>query len=301
MPFARFPHFERYIAPARDRSQVWRLIVGLVLFLAVYALLATVYMMSVGGVLGLRDAVQTVGTTEGLATPLGALLMLGSFICMAIAIALVTRFLHKRPISTLLGRADVVLRDFLRIAGAYILIAGAITAVWILVSRPLSNLEIGVWLTLLPLSLAGIAIQTLAEELVFRGYMQQQLAARFKSPLVWMGIPALLFGLAHFDPSINVMTALSVVGVITVFGLVAADLTARTGSIGAAWGFHFANNLFALTILGLDGSITGLALFRTPYSVDDVDLPIWLFGIDAIAIIATWLICLRILSMRRGI
>jgi uncharacterized protein len=49
------------------------------------------------------------------------------------------------------------------------------------------------------------------------------------------------------------------VGAAATFGLIAADLTARTGSIGAAWGFHFANNTMAITILATDGTITGLS------------------------------------------
>ncbi len=44
-------------------------------------------------------------------------------------------------------------------------------------------------------------IQTGAEELVFRGYLQQQLAARFASPLIWMVLPALIFGAVHYDPA----------------------------------------------------------------------------------------------------
>ena len=39
-----------------------------------------------------------------------------------------------------------------------------------------------------------------AEELAFRGYLMQALAARFRSPLVWWLLPALLFGAAALEP-----------------------------------------------------------------------------------------------------
>ena len=49
-------------------------------------------------------------------------------------------------------------------------------------------------------ALALIFLQASAEEAVFRGYLLQQLRARFRSPLVWAVLPALLFGAAAFRP-----------------------------------------------------------------------------------------------------
>ncbi len=52
----------------------------------------------------------------------------------------------------------------------------------------------------------------------------------------------------------------------TCLGLACADLTARTGTIGAAVGLHVSNNLFALTYVGIqDWPATGLMLFLYPY------------------------------------
>jgi hypothetical protein len=48
------------------------------------------------------------------------------------------------------------------------------------------------------------------------------------------------------------------------FAVLAADLTARTGSLGAAWGFHFANNCVAILVVALDGPLSGLALYTVP-------------------------------------
>jgi DNA-directed RNA polymerase subunit RPC12/RpoP len=41
----------------------------------------------------------------------------------------------------------------------------------------------------------GVLIQTGAEEVLFRGYLQQQLAARFASPIAWMVLPSAIFAL----------------------------------------------------------------------------------------------------------
>jgi hypothetical protein len=49
------------------------------------------------------------------------------------------------------------------------------------------------------------------------------------------------------------------------FGLAASDLTARTGSLGAAIGFHLSNNIFAFLVVGEAGLMDGgLALFLLP-------------------------------------
>ena len=62
------------------------------------------------------------------------------------------------------------------------------------------NLPFGRWLVLLPLSLSAIIVQCAAEEIVFRGYLQQQLAARFRHPAIWIGLPSVLFALGHYMP-----------------------------------------------------------------------------------------------------
>ena len=56
------------------------------------------------------------------------------------------------------------------------------------------------------------------------------------------------------------MIALSIM----VFGLIAGDVTARSGGIGIAVGLHFANNAFALCLFGVDGYLSGLSLFVLP-------------------------------------
>ena len=59
----------------------------------------------------------------------------------------------------------------------------------------------GEWLIGLIPALALILMQVAAEEVAFRGYLLQQLRARFRSPLVWAVLPALVFGALHFDPA----------------------------------------------------------------------------------------------------
>ena len=72
------------------------------------------------------------------------------------------------------------------------------------------------------------------------------------------------------------------------FGLCAADLTARTGSIGAAWGFHFANNVVAILVVSLSGTLSGLALYITPFAASDTETLVPLLLRDMATTVAIW-------------
>ncbi|MDJ0629759.1 MAG: CPBP family intramembrane metalloprotease [Rhodobacter sp.] len=230
------------------------------------------------------------------ATPAGTLILLATFLGMALGPMLAVRLLHRRPVGSLFGRAARAIRDFAGAAAIATVIYAAAVAVWFAVFDATPQLDPILWLALLPLSLAGIALQTGAEELVFRGYLQQQLAARFRSPVVWMILPSLIFGAVHYDPATTGGNALLIVGATGIFGLAAADLTAATGSLGAAWGLHFANNVFAILIVAVDGTLPGLALYTTPYAADDNGLlPMLILG-DVAVLILTWFILRRALQ-----
>ena len=53
------------------------------------------------------------------------------------------------------------------------------------------------------------------------------------------------------------------------FGILAADLTARNGTLGPAIALHFTNNFMALVILGLEDFLGGLSLYAYPFSSND--------------------------------
>jgi hypothetical protein len=86
------------------------------------------------------------------------------------------------------------------------LICVAVYAVMALIPVPgatlLAETEDTLWASFLPLALVGVLVQTGAEEVLFRGYLQQQLAARFASPLAWMVLPSVIFALLHYQPEL---------------------------------------------------------------------------------------------------
>lgn len=297
VPFA--PAFERFVAPARLRPAFWRLVLGLILA-------AAIYMIGTFGGLALvwwfiapqADFLTWSAEVAAPSTPFFTyLILLVSFPMMAAGVFVAARVLHRRGPGTLFGRGPRVMRHFFIGAAVTLVLSLAVLVPSLLFGFDgVPNLPPSVWLTLLPLTLLGVLVQTGAEELVFRGYIQQQLAARFRSPFVWLLVPAALFSVVHYNPAAlgdNVWLPLAVA---FLFGLAAADLTAKTGSIGAAWGIHFANNFNGIALIATDGTITGLSLYLTPYSASDPDLVGWSVLPSMVLLAAAWWITRRLTS-----
>ena len=287
--------FDAFVAPARRRPALWRLALGVVAVAGIWlgAVVAALLPAYLASEIPEGDAWAD-RVIEG-DDPVAVLAMLATFAGPFAGVLLVARLLHGRAPGTLVGPARRAARDFARMA---VVVAGAYAvslALWGLAFDSVPGLAPGAWLLALPAALALLALQTGAEELIFRGYLQTQLAARFASPVAWLVLPSLAFGAIHWDPDMGTGNALAVVGVTGLFGLVAADLTARTGTLGAAWGLHFANNVVAILVLATPGALPGLALRLTPYDAADPILGPLLVA-DAATLVLVWLIGRRVLG-----
>jgi membrane protease YdiL (CAAX protease family) len=283
------PAFDRFVEPARRRPQIWRFVLGLVLALAIYiawtvGVIAGAYFLLARG----EDPLVWTQSLVEADRPEGTLLLLLTFGGMALGPMAAARWLHGRPAATLFGPRVRTLRDFVVAAGVVFGVFAVALGLWSVEYDAVVNLPLSTWAMVLPLTLLGLLLQTGAEEVLFRGYMQGQLAARFRSPLVWLVLPSLVFGIVHSDPATAGDNVWMVVASASVFGLIAADLTARTGSIGAAWGFHFANNVVAIAILATGGTITGLALWVTPYSLAEYDATPLAVLLDLATLVLAW-------------
>ncbi|MCB1313789.1 MAG: CPBP family intramembrane metalloprotease, partial [Sedimentitalea sp.] len=196
-----------------------------------------------------------------------------------------------RPPLGLIGPLPLAVVQFWRVL-RMLLILGAV----LLVLPPYDmgaalspNLPPATWALLLPLSLGAVLIQAGTEELLFRGYIQQALAARFSSPLVWMVLPSALFALGHYLPAEAGQNALPIALWSGIFGVLMADLTARAGTLGPAIAVHLVNNVSALLIVSLPDTLSGLSLFTVPYSMSDAEaLRGWL-AIDFATMFVCWL------------
>jgi membrane protease YdiL (CAAX protease family) len=290
----QYPAHVPFVAPARARPELWRLLVGLVLTLVVYALCVAAIFGLVVVWSGMDGAQSWLEEMSGRSGPTGTLLLLATFVGMALGPMLAVRLLHHRGIRSLFGPYRTLVWHF----GITLLICVAVFAVTALIPTPmltpLPNIELSLWLSFLPLALVGVLIQTGAEEVLFRGYLQQQLAARFASPILWMVLPSAIFAALHYQPEVMGDNTWLMMGAVFVFALLAADLTAVTGNIGASWAMHFVNNAVAILVMASDGPLSGLALYLAPISPASAEIR-QLFYLDIATTIALWAVIRRVL------
>lgn len=260
------PQYTAALAEARARPDLWRLVLGVLLCVYVYLSGAVLLMAVVGGVIAAdQGAFAVLPFLNGLATPdtpEKVLVLLGTFFGMGLGPILAAASLHGRGLGSLLGDGGDWLRGFLAASLAVVLIYVPLLSVAVWLDPPQANLPLARWLVLLPLALPLLFMQIAAEEVLFRGYLQQQLAARFTARVIWFWLPALIFALLHATPQAGANLPLVLLGTL-VFGLVAADLAERTCALGAPMGLHFGNNFFAMFVLATQDTITGLSLFTT--------------------------------------
>ena len=258
---------ENLVNPARQKSGIFRLLLGLVILTLIYLVLLTALLfalkLTMGGVWvsNLRPGVVT--------SPGQTLTLLGSFSTMAIAVGAVVLILHHRSPTTLLGGLRPAFDQFCQSIRGFIPYL-IIVILLVFSSQDMQpHLAIGTWLTLLPITLVLLMVQVGAEELVFRGYLQSQLAAINAPTFVWILLPSVAFGLLHYDPTTTGDLAPWIVLWAIFFGVAAADLTARYGTLGPAIAMHFVNNFAAITLMGVKDNLGGLNLYVYPFSISN--------------------------------
>lgn len=278
----------RFAAPAVPRSEFWRTAVGLAAIAGLYWLGMALYLGIVASMTPPAARMTLVRDIAGGHTPQSATILLGSFLPLLAAVVFVTRALHRRPARTLLGP------NALRVAWqtSVPLVGLALVMVLIAIQHPDvgRSTPMGVVLKWAPVALPMIAVQIAAEEVLFRGYLQQQMRARSANPLLWMVLPSALFGVLHADPATYGPNWVWPVIWAALFGCLAADLTARTGNLGAALALHLVNNISAIMMLGVFGNLDGLAAYTIVLRLSDTTaLTPWMI-IDAAQVIVGWLI-----------
>lgn len=263
--------FHQWVAAAAPRSELWRTALGFVLIIVVwFAWTVAFSLLAVGGGLVSAEMLGAGGgvDTRLLSFPEAAVLMgviFATFWGLWLGVWLALKFLHRRWLASAMshdGRwSHVQFGVGMALAAAY-LAAGFGYAAATGNAPVRRDIDLGQWtLALVPLVLLILA-QSAGEEIVFRGYLPQQLAARWKHPLVWGFLPTFVFGLAHAmnGETIDELTIYHVVAA-TLLGLVMMAMVWRTGSLAAAMGFHFANNIGAVLVVGIVGVGEPVSLF----------------------------------------
>lgn len=281
---------ERFVAPALPSAALWRLLLGFGLAALGYVALNQMFFQVVYSFAGATSTALYDDLLKG-QTPQAMYLLLFSFVFMTMAVGVTVQIVHRRSALGLLGDLRPAIRQFGAVSAAVLLLALVVLILppWDMGGEFVANVPLDRWLMLLPLSLIAVLVQVSAEEIVFRGYVQQQLAARFRSPLVWMVLPSVLFALGHYLPDMAGENALMIAVWAGVFGIMMADLTARAGTLGPAIAVHLWNNVSAILIVSLPDDLSGLALYLAPFGMENAAaMRAWL-PVDFAMMFVSWL------------
>lgn len=264
--------FQRWVDAARPLTQLWRTALGAVIVVGIWlGWTLAVGLVAVRSGLTSRDAMASVTGQSDVSLPyLDALIAIGvlfaTFWGLWFGVWTAARLLSKRAFLSIISHdRRARLGQFvvgMGLAAGY-LAAGMVLSVFSGSAPQRSNLQIETWLlSLVPLAVL-IFLQSAGEELFFRGYLTQQLAARVRHPAVWGLLPSLGFGFAHASNGGGDLAfgAYYIVAA-SVLGLVMTATVWRTGGLSAAMGFHFVNNIGALLVVGVAGSSPPVSLFR---------------------------------------
>ncbi len=267
----------RYFALAGGAFSIWAILGGLLVVELVWAFAGSILVPWPPGETG---------------TAFRTLCVHLAFLVIALTTGwLVRQFQHRNPV-TLIGPTGQALADFGRVARALLIFLVVTSMIpgagW---SETRQTMDLLAWFFMLPVACIAVLIQTGSEELLYRGYLLQSLGARRDHPALWMVLPALLFGFSHYNPTIPLDATLEHVIWTTAFGLAAADLTARTGSLGAAIGLHFTHNLPLVVLYAPPGELSGFSLLTLPVSWADEPRSAITLGFELFYLWMLWMVC----------
>lgn len=267
---------------SRGRNAWWRYVGGFVLglVLSIVIGMAILIPLQFSGLMG-----DVSGALMDPANPAPFFLSNGAiFFLLAVGFVLAARWLHGKRFGDLLGRWS-----WKGYGAGFAIWALAVTAV-VLIDYAIAPEGFGflgghgLSAVLLP-ALVGLAAQTFAEELVFRGYLTQGLLLAFRRPLPAALVSGLIFGAMHIPNGWPHAASAAVNGV--AMSLIAI----RTGGIAFTSGMHLANNLYAAVVVvsatdAFKGS-PGLFSQNTP------QLMWWDVALTTVALIALTLVIHR--------
>jgi uncharacterized protein len=285
---------QAYLDLARGgRNDWWRVVLAVLLMLFMWQIIGAMpsAILLVWGMLnGTLASNLTMSSLAGLDTTAGFVALMLASIFFLFGIFLAIRFLHKRPLRSLVSPArSIAWGRVFQGFGIWFFLVAFVSAVEALLypGRYVWTLDLPRFIPFVFLALVFIPIQTSAEELFFRGYLLQTAGLRLRNIWGLCAISGFMFGLPHMlNPEASVNYPLLGLYYFA-FGFCMAYITLRDGRLELALGAHAANNLFSVifanytvTVLPSPSLYTVNVLdplFSVPAALVGMLIFIWLF------------------------
>ncbi len=265
---------EEMVDRTDERPKLWRWILGTFLILITWFILGAILTAVIAALFDL-DLLALTGTDdESLAIVRGyepwqaASAVLVSFLPLLIAPIILHRFLLRRPLRELFTRSTrnfsqevlrgaAVMSLLLLLLGLPDFILNNSTYSW--------SFDATRFLPYLLIAFTLIPIQTTAEEVFYRGWIQLRLENGKRSIWIISIVGGALFALPHLgNPEVSGNLLLPVIGYGST-GFMLTWVTMRDQSMGLAVGAHAANNILAgLLVSSADSALPAASIWVTP-------------------------------------
>jgi CAAX protease family protein len=250
-----------YLEIARHgKNDWWRYVLSLVLILFMWFVVGSLPIVLLALLAGWDGNPATAFANGGLSGFDPVLVFVATFLTfvpLLLTTLVAVRFIHQRPVRTLITAAPKVRWSRLAAAfGAWLAISAVVSVVEELIypGRYVLTFQPAAFLAALLPALILVPIQTSAEELFIRGYLMQGLGLVFRRGWVVAIITALIFASLHLaNPEVAASLPL-LAAYYLAFGLFAAMVTLLDGGLELALGIHTANNLFSVLFANYTGS-----------------------------------------------
>jgi membrane protease YdiL (CAAX protease family) len=283
-----------YLDVAREgKNDWWRYVLSLAFILFMWFIVGSIpifvllFFVSVDG--DPATSLDAAGSFLGVDPLLAFIATVSSFLTFFLSVPLAVRFLHGRPVRTLITASEHINWGRLfRSFGLWFVLSAWISLVEALLypGRYELTLNLGKLIPFAVATLLLIPFQTSAEELFFRGYLIQWIGLKVGNWVVLSIISGLLFALPHvLNPEVDVNFWL-VMSFYFLFGVFAAWVTLKDNGLEIALGMHAANNIYAAII----ANYTNSAL-QTPaiFTVNELD-PVYGLISPAVAMVVFYLV-----------
>ncbi len=266
------------------KNDYWRYAVGLLIIVLAWQALGLIPLALVAVIYApdyatFQRAQSSLFATLGIDSNVYLCSVLLMFVIGLAGIFFVVKFLHKRPVKSLITARKKV--DWKRFAFAF--------GIWFLFSTALvfvdyiRHPEAFVWnfaplpfVVLLLVSFTLIPVQTSFEEILFRGYLMQGLGGLFKKRGFPLFITSIAFGVLHgFNPEVEKLGSLVLVYYIGT-GFLFGITTLMDEGLELSLGMHAANNIVAALFVTTNWTVFQTDALFIDTSEPSLGLEIWL-------------------------
>ncbi|MBI5300700.1 MAG: CPBP family intramembrane metalloprotease [Chloroflexi bacterium] len=280
-----------YITLAREgKNEWWRYVLSLFAILVVW--LGSSFVLGIGLVLFVMldsdpntQLDMLTGRIVGVDPAWLFVILMLSAAALCAGVLIAVRVIHSRPVRSLITpRAGVDWKRFAVGFGFFFLLSAlaSIAEAVLFPGRYEFAFKPVEFFKFLPLVLILIPIQTIGEELMFRGYLLQGLGLWFRRPFIAAIISSLIFMALHlFNPEVSV-DPLLLPAYYFLVGILFSLITLQDRRLELAMGAHTAVNVF--TALVANYTVSAL---NTPslFMVKTLDAPFGLASFIAMAIV----------------